>query len=116
MPVRRLAAGDGASPLSVRFPMLTRVPLARSPVVVQYGVLAGGLVDGTVNLWNPAKVVGAEESHDPVDTSSGALVASLQKHAGGVRALAPGCVMWKSLGSALRERLTRTRRRFCAPR
>lgn len=42
-------------------------------------------MDGTVNLWNPAKVVGADETHDPTDTASNALLASLQKHAGGVR-------------------------------
>ena len=51
----------------------------------QFGLIAGGLVDGTVNLWNPAKIVGSEGSEDPGDTSNGALLASLQKHSGGVR-------------------------------
>lgn len=66
---------------------------------MQYGVLAGGLVDGTVNLWNPAKVVGAEESHDSSDNASGALLASLQKHAGGVRqgARRPAVRLWPTI-------------------
>jgi len=51
----------------------------------QYGLIAGGLVDGTVNLWNPAKVLGGAGCEEPGDTTSGALLASLQKHAGGVR-------------------------------
>ena len=48
---------------------------------MQYGLLAGGLVDGSVCIWNPARIVG----HAP-DTS-GQLLCRLQKHAGAVRGL-----------------------------
>jgi hypothetical protein len=51
----------------------------------QLGLIAGGLVDGTVNLWNPAKIVGAVGSEEPADAADDVLVASLQKHTGAVR-------------------------------
>ena len=43
------------------------------------GLLAGGMIDGTVHIWNPQSILKNEET---------ALVASIQKHAGGaVKAL-----------------------------
>ena len=54
----------------------------------QLGLIAGGLVDGTVNLWNPAQIVGAVGSEEPGSAGDGALVANLQKHSGAVRAFA----------------------------
>lgn len=46
---------------------------------LSYGILAGGMVDGSIGLWNPAKLIKAEEG-DPV-------VARVQKHKGPVRGL-----------------------------
>jgi protein transport protein SEC31 len=46
----------------------------------QHGLLAGGLVDGTVNLWNPAAIIRGQ-GEDP-------LVTQLQKHSGAVKGLA----------------------------
>lgn len=51
----------------------------------QYGIIAGGLVDGTVNLWNPAKILGTDVNADQVEDGS-PLISKLQKHTGGVRA------------------------------
>ena len=50
----------------------------------QLGLIAGGLVDGTVNLWNPAKIVGAPLTEEPTDGGNGCLITSLQKHTGAV--------------------------------
>jgi hypothetical protein len=73
---------------------------------MQLGLIAGGLVDGTVNLWNPAKIVGAVGSEEPADAADDVLVASLQKHTGAVRSctqplLRPPC------GVASRHRCAR---------
>ena len=43
------------------------------------GLIAGGLVDGTVNVYNPAKIVDG--------ATSGAIVTKLAKHQGAVRGL-----------------------------
>ena len=53
---------------------------------MQLGLLAGGLVDGTVNLWNPASIVGSPITEEPCDGSNGCLVTTLQKHVGAVSA------------------------------
>ncbi|GLJ29888.1 hypothetical protein SUGI_0590840 [Cryptomeria japonica] len=45
-----------------------------------FGVIAGGMSDGTINVWNPAKIM------NPEDTE-GALMARLEKHTGNVRGL-----------------------------
>jgi len=71
-------------PAAVRGRGLTRAAFSHAPANAQLGLIAGGLVDGTVNLWNPAKIVGGEELSEGAD---GALVASLQKHTGAVSAL-----------------------------
>ena len=46
-------------------------------------------MDGTVNLWNPSKIVGVAGGDEPSDGADGALVASLQKHTG---AVSPACL------------------------
>uniref|UniRef100_A0A0D6QV06 Sec16 Sec23-binding domain-containing protein n=1 Tax=Araucaria cunninghamii TaxID=56994 RepID=A0A0D6QV06_ARACU len=46
-----------------------------------YGVIAGGLSDGTIHVWNPAKLMNSQEIE-------GALIARLEKkHTGNVRGL-----------------------------
>lgn len=45
-----------------------------------FGVIAGGMSDGTINVWNPAKIMNHEDTE-------GALMARLEKHTGNVRGL-----------------------------
>lgn len=45
-----------------------------------FGIIAGGLADGTINIWNPATLINSEDNGD-------ALIARLQKHTGPVRGL-----------------------------
>ena len=52
---------------------------------VQAGVLAGGLTDGSICLWNPAKVLRAAAGS--TDEGAGAAVATLRKHTGPVKGL-----------------------------
>ena len=50
--------------------------------MVQYGLIGGGLADGSICIWNPAKIVGPRrEGEDP----KSALLCRLQKHSGAVR-------------------------------
>lgn len=42
-----------------------------------HGLIAGGMIDGTVNIWNPSSIVTGQES----------LLASLEQHQGAVTAL-----------------------------
>jgi hypothetical protein len=49
---------------------LTRFPL------LQYGILAGGLADGSICLWNPAAIVDGSGQNP--------LLSKMQKHAGAV--------------------------------
>lgn len=50
---------------------------------LQYGLLAGGLADGSVCIWNPARIIGQPPGASP----RGQLLCRLQKHQGGVRGL-----------------------------
>ena len=47
---------------------------------LRYGMLAGGMVDGTVKVYDPAKMMSGAGGE-------GALLANLEKHTGEVRAL-----------------------------
>lgn len=55
----------------------------------QYGLVAGGLADGSVCVWNPARIIGHKAEAAPTSPagSRGQLLARLQKHAGAVRGL-----------------------------
>lgn len=44
-------------------------------------MIAGGLADGTVLLWNPATIINSTPGNDDVQ---GAVLAKLQQHANGV--------------------------------
>ena len=59
---------------------------ARRPVAVpnQLGLLAGGLADGTVCLWNPSGIVASTGAEPGADC----LLTTLQTHTGPARALA----------------------------
>jgi protein transport protein SEC31 len=52
-----------------------------------YGLIAGGLVDGSVNLYNPARIIGSPVGSEPSDGAGGALLTKMQKHSGPVRGL-----------------------------
>jgi protein transport protein SEC31 len=75
---------------------LTQLAFSRPFANAQLGLIAGGLVDGTVNLWNPSKIVGVAGGDEPSDGADGALVASLQKHTGAVCAPCP-CAQQRAL-------------------
>ncbi|CAI7811825.1 unnamed protein product [Closterium sp. NIES-54] len=47
-----------------------------------HGIIAGGLIDGTVALWNPARIISGKTGE-----GEGALVAKMSKHKGAVRGL-----------------------------
>ncbi len=47
------------------------------------GFIAGGMADGAVNIWDPAKMLASNGAVAPKD----ALVASVDRHKGPVRAL-----------------------------
>lgn len=48
-----------------------------------FGIVAGGLVDGSVSLWNPSAML----SPDANDGGAGALICPLKKHVGAVKGL-----------------------------
>lgn len=51
--------------------------------MLQYGLLAGGLADGSVCIWNPTRIIGQPSGTDPRTQ----LLCRLQKHQGAVRGL-----------------------------
>ena len=58
--------------------------------VLQYGLIAGGLADGSVCVWNPARIIGHKaEAAVPASPAAtcGQLLARLQKHQGAVKGL-----------------------------
>ncbi|PSC76171.1 transport SEC31-like protein B isoform B [Micractinium conductrix] len=54
-----------------------------------YGLIAGGLADGSVCVWNPARIIGQAADAKPTSPAGGrgAMLARLQKHAGAVKGL-----------------------------
>ena len=52
--------------------------MAINSVEYPYGLIAGGMVDGNIHIWNPAKLVGDEPD---------ALLASVEQHQGAVSGL-----------------------------
>ncbi|XP_059651913.1 protein transport protein SEC31 homolog B-like [Cornus florida] len=70
----------GASPSSERF---NRLAWGRNPSGSEefsLGLIAGGLLDGNIGLWNPLSLINAEETQS-------ALVGHLSRHSGPVRGL-----------------------------
>ncbi|PKU77187.1 protein transport protein SEC31 homolog B [Dendrobium catenatum] len=70
----------GACPSSDRFNRLSWGKPKSVSGEYSLGLIAGGLGDGTISLWNPVKLIGSEGSDD-------AFVARLEKHTGPVRGL-----------------------------
>lgn len=76
--VRSIAATSKAAWCTVA----RRTGVARSLICLlclQYGILAGGLADGSICLWNPAAIVDGS-GHNP-------LLSKMQKHSGAVSGL-----------------------------
>lgn len=67
------------APTTCAAPACAHTPLDH--VALQHGILAGGLADGSVVLWDPTAIV------DPKARADGkpALLAKMQKHTGAVR-------------------------------
>ncbi|XP_020585788.1 protein transport protein SEC31 homolog B isoform X2 [Phalaenopsis equestris] len=70
----------GACPSSDRFNRLSWGKAKSGSGEYSFGLIAGGLADGTINVWNPAKLIGSEGNDD-------AFVTRLEKHTGPVRGL-----------------------------
>ncbi|CAN6455975.1 unnamed protein product [Victoria cruziana] len=70
--------GECAS--SERFNRLSWGKPGSSSEEYSLGLIAGGLVDGSINVWNPQKLIGSTDSEN-------SLIARLQKHTGPVRGL-----------------------------
>ncbi|KAM0954325.1 putative transcription factor WD40-like family [Dioscorea sansibarensis] len=70
----------GACPSAERFSRLSWGRVGSASEEYAMGLVAGGLGDGTVSLWNPAKLISGHGE-------DGALVMKLEKHTGPVRGL-----------------------------
>ena len=75
---------------------------------MQDGILAGGMADGSIGLWNPGRIARA---HANGGAEEGTPVATMRTHKGAVRAEAPQSVE----GCHARLRLVQTGRRSAAP-
>nr|GMD36612.1 protein transport protein SEC31 homolog B [Ipomoea batatas] len=51
------------------------------------GLIAGGLVDGTIGLWNPKRLISSGKSREGPEASENAFVGHLSNHTGPVRGL-----------------------------
>ncbi|PIN23651.1 Vesicle coat complex COPII, subunit SEC31 [Handroanthus impetiginosus] len=51
------------------------------------GIIAGGLVDGNIGLWNPKPLICSDTSKKGSDTSENAFITNLSRHRGPVRGL-----------------------------
>jgi protein transport protein SEC31 len=77
----------GAVAANERFHRLVWSPAGAETEGMPHGLIAGGLVDGSVNLYNPAKIIGSPVAAEPSDGGGGALITKMQKHTGPVRGL-----------------------------
>ena len=87
-PSTDMPLAGGAVAANERFHRLVWGPAGSDTKETPHGIIAGGLVDGSVNLYNPAKIIGSPIGAEPSDGTSGALITKMQKHSGPVRGLA----------------------------
>ncbi|KAK3253493.1 hypothetical protein CYMTET_37261 [Cymbomonas tetramitiformis] len=84
-PALEMPLAGGAVPTSERFHRLVWGTTGLESQTHPLGIIAGGLVDGTVNLWNPAAIVGTDVGSDAGDAN--VLISKLEKHTGAVKGL-----------------------------
>lgn len=77
-------------------PALLRQHQPNMLLLLQYGLIAGGLADGSVCVWNPARIIGQKAEAKPTSPAAtrGQLLARLQKHQGAVRGLEFNSFRW----------------------
>ncbi|KAG7674441.1 hypothetical protein KSW81_000096 [Nannochloris sp. 'desiccata'] len=78
-----LKLAGGAVQAPERFARLAWGAPGADHAAYPYGLLAGGLADGSVCIWNPARIIGQPGGAD----TRGQLLCRLQKHQGPVRGL-----------------------------
>ncbi|PRW34057.1 transport SEC31-like protein B isoform A [Chlorella sorokiniana] len=88
-PDHDLKLAGGAVQAPERFARLCWGPPTPGSKDYPYGLIAGGLADGSVCVWNPARIIGQKAAPAPTSpaASRGQLLARLQKHAGAVKGL-----------------------------
>ncbi|KAJ4971026.1 hypothetical protein NE237_004125 [Protea cynaroides] len=86
----------GECPSSERFHRLSWGKFGSGTQEFSLGLIAGGLADGSINIWNPQTLISSEEIE-------GALVGHLARHTGPVRGLEFGSISTSLLASGADE-------------
>ncbi|KAG8391173.1 hypothetical protein BUALT_Bualt01G0160200 [Buddleja alternifolia] len=77
----------GTAPSSERFNRITWGKAPANSEDYPLGLIAGGLVDGNIGLWNPKPLICSDTSKKGSDTIENAFVGNLSRHRGPVRGL-----------------------------
>ncbi|GER48620.1 transport protein SEC31 [Striga asiatica] len=77
----------GSAPSSERFNRISWGKGSADSEEYSLGLVAGGLVDGNVGLWNPKSLISSCTNKKTSDTIENALVANLSRHRGPVHGL-----------------------------
>ncbi|XP_043691562.1 protein transport protein SEC31 homolog B-like isoform X2 [Telopea speciosissima] len=86
----------GECPSSERFHRLSWGKTGSGTEELSLGLIAGGLADGSINIWNPKTLISSEEIE-------GALIGHLTQHTGPVRGLEFGSISTNLLASGADE-------------
>lgn len=78
-------AGSAAS--SERFNRLSWGKRLSNSEEFSMGLIAGGLVDGTIGLWNPKRLISSDENQEGTEAVGEAFLGHLSDHSGPVRGL-----------------------------